>query len=490
MRKYLPYHFLPLLVACILWMPGLVSGQKITPVTIQGKTTFNAGEEVRLISYSDLVTLMPVTVASDKIGKDGSFKLSFKTNKILPVQLEVRTSRADFYVVPGWSYRFQVTMDPQLFQLFDPGEYGGFLQVRTDINDTLDLNYKINRFSAFLDRALSIYGHEILYYHDYSRFDTLMNLVRSNFEVTYDPSNFYLSHIYYTVGSLEWLMLPKNTDSLYRRYFDNEYILYDNPAYMTLFRDFYTNYLYQSRYVSKAALNRYINEEPDYNSLFNELGKDRFLINERLRELVLIMNLGIFYDHEEFDRNHVFSLLEYISRNTHFPEHKTIAENTMHKILRYKPGNSMPKLTLQDEKGSSFKLDGLKGKWVYLHFFNTKCTECIRDMLIIKELQEKYKDDITFVSVSVDLEFSQFRSFIREYEKNFDWPIVHFNESYDWLRDMGIVSLPDNILIDPSGNISQRFAPDPSRNLSRFLLQKFHKEEENSNPLFHNRSGN
>ena len=68
-----------------------------------------------------------------------------------------------------------------------------------------------------------------------------------------------------------------------------------------------------------------------------------------------------------------------------------------------------------------------------------------------------------------------------------DLQLYHFNNEFDWLYSLGVNSLPDNILLDPSGNLSMRYAPDPRRDLSLFLLQKFSKEkEEDKNPLFYN----
>jgi hypothetical protein len=51
---------------------------------------------------------------------------------------------------------------------------------------------------------------------------------------------------------------------------------------------------------------------------------------------------------------------------------------------------------------------------------------------------------------------------------------------------LGVNSLPDNILLDPSGNLAIRYAPNARRDLSIFLLQKFTKEDEDKNPLFYN----
>lgn len=478
------FHYLPFLLAFFLFAAHSVTAQRPGTVTIEGTTPLPPGEEVRLIVFDDFITSTPVTVASDKISKNGKFKLTYSAREIKLAQLIVRTSRAEFYVVPGHTYRLEIDMDPQLFNLLDPGDYGGFLQVRSINRDTADLNYKINSFSRYFENATSYYLPYIVYGHSLAHHDTLTGLLKDRFHIRYEPDNFYLSYLYYSLGSIDKFIFQKNPDTLYERYLNNDYILYNNPAYTDLFKNFYRNYIYTSPRISKQILTRYINEQADYLSLFNEVGKDRFLVNERIRELVLIMNLGEFYGLPEFSKENILLLLQHILDHSHFEEHKRITENVIRRCTAMEEGSTFPEAGFKNANGQTLRLDEWKGKWVYLHFFNQYCTDCIREMMIIKELREKYKDRIEFVSISLDFDFSRFKAFVKEY-KMFDWPLLHFNDQYDWLISVGVFSLPDNILLDPSGNVAQRYAPDPSKDLSLLLLKMFEEEEEDRNPLFH-----
>ena len=129
---------------------------------------------------------------------------------------------------------------------------------------------------------------------------------------------------------------------------DNEYILYDNPAYMTFFHSFYDNYLYTSSRISKDILTKYINENPDYLGIFNEVGKDPFLVNERIRELVIIKNLGEFYEDHQFNKKNILQLLNYIKKNSRFPEHKDIVEHVINVTQLLHPNTTFPKCTLKE----------------------------------------------------------------------------------------------------------------------------------------------
>jgi thiol-disulfide isomerase/thioredoxin len=462
-----------------------LTGQPKENLFINSSTPLPSGETVRLLITDDYITNKVVTLCETTISDKHTFQLATTINQIHLAQLAIRTSRAEFFIVPDWRYPLEIEMDSVLFEFFDPGMLGGFLQIKNLDFDTNDLNLKINYFLAFYESLLQEYDINILYFKEKNAYDSVINELAKRFPLEYEPDNFYKSYIYYTVAQLDKVIYAKSPDLLYKKYFDNEYILYNNPAYMQFFRDFYSNYLYSSFHISKSMLNEYINNAPNYPALFNEVGKDRYLVNERLRELVLILNLWQYFNHEEFSQRNIVKLIEYIAVNTHFPEHKKIVDNILEIIENNQYGKTLPKFVFKNEKDKNVKINQFKGKWIYLHFYSNYCEECIREMLIIKELQEKFKDDITFVSISLDLDYNQFKLFKEEF-KMFDWEFVHFNDQYEWLIAMDVYTLPENILLNPNGEIALRNAPDPNRELSLFLERLLYKEKDQRiNPMFY-----
>lgn len=461
---------------------NILFGQKPKEVIIEGSAPFAANYEIRVISFSDYINYNPVIAASSKISKSGSFKLSFKTSTIQLVQIEINTSRADFFVVPGYMYNISINMDEQLFKMFSPSDENGYLEIKTNSVDTNDLNYKISRFTNYYEKVLEKYAYQITRYKSVPHFDSLMTDLKSKFPIEFLPTNYFNSYIFYTVGQIDALVNYKNQKIIYQKYFDNDFILYDNPAYMTLFNYFYDNYLYLSPRISKSVLDNVINEKCDYLALFNAVGKDYTLVNEKLRELVIIKNLSQFIGNEEFNQENIIKLLKYISEKTRFPEHKLIAEESLKKKLSLVPGATVPSFSFKFANGSKFDPSEYEGKWVYYHFFSTQCVDCIREMAIISELQKQHKDKIVFVGVCVDPDVTKFVQFRKKYTQ-FDWQFVHFNQSYEWLKYFEIVSLPEYLLISPDGKLNRRYPPSPDRDLSILLLQILEEEEQIINPL-------
>lgn len=459
-----------------------VYGQKPKEVIIEGNALFAANCDIRAISISDYINLLPNTIASTKISKTGYFKLSFKTNTIQIIQLEINTSRSEMFIVPGYQYKIEINMDEQKFKMFNPADENGFLQIRSSQIDTNDLNYKINKFYSFYEKTLEKYANNIIRFRSLLHYDSLLNDIESQYPVVYEPTNYYFSYIYYTIGQLEAIVKNKNYKEIYNKYFDNDFILYDNPAYMTLFNYYYDNYLYLSPRISKEVLDKAINENCNYLDLFNGVGKDYSLVNEKLRELVIIKNLSQFINNDEFNQENVIKLLQHIVKNTHFEEHKKIAESSLKTSIRFNTGSSIPNINFKLANGSKYDPKDYEGKWIYYQFFSTQCVDCIREMVIINELQKQFKDKIVFVSVSVDADVTKFIQFRKKYTQ-FDWEFVHFNNSYEWIKYFEIYSLPEYLLISPDGTLFSRYPSSPEKDLTIFLLRLFTEEEKTADPL-------
>ncbi len=479
-----PQVTLLLLLILLFRFPLMLSAQQ--PLTISGDATFAANEEIRLLIFDDLLNNIPKVVATARIDQNGQFNLTCSIPQIQLAQLAIRATKAELFVVPNQTYHLHISTDTNLFKLLHPERYGGYLEITKDQVDTNDLNYKINRFSNYFGRAMNYYGFRITYDHDLSAYDTLLHLLHQRFDIQYNPFNFYQSYTYYTCGLLDRICKPKETTTFYHKYFDNDYILYNNPAYMMLFTEVYGNYLYNSRYISKEVLARTINDNPDYLALFNESGRDPMLANERLRELVLILNLINLYDNEEFDRGNIVKLIKYIKASTHFSEHLVYLDNA---LARFTPNKTTSeKLEFKNSKGEKSTLNQFDKKDIFVQFFQSDCIDCIREMMLLKEFNTRYGEKVQFVSICLDPDVAQYEKFCSNYEKMFDWPILHFNDNYDWLMAYGIETLPDHLILDHQGHLLDRYLPDPENGLADYFQNRYPLEEkEIINPLFRNR---
>lgn len=476
-------RFVALLLLLVLSFS--LQAQKQMPVVVRGHADFAVGEEIRLVVYPDLLTYMPAVAAAVKVAKDGSFELKYNTREINLAQLEIRTSKAEFFIEPGHTYDLTVNMDPEYFNLLNPQDADAYLQVENNNPNTNDLNTRINYYTSYFNYVFNHYSFRIIYDHDRLACDSLLQIMNKKFSVRYAPLDFYKSYVYYDIAQLDAMYWHNDPDSIYEKYLNNDYILYNNPAYMDFFGSFYKDYPFTSQQINLDRLMECINDTVNYLGLFNEFGKDKFLVNERIRELVIIKSLAQMYlNYSEFDKENVVLMLKDIKDNTHFPEHKLLAENTLKDILLFSDDQLVKDVKLKEANGKDFSLKKLKGQWVYVHFFKTDCIECIREMMIIKELNDKYKDSVVFVGVSLDFDKYKWLNFLNTYSQ-LDWHFVHFNNQFQWMEALELNSLPDYMLISPEGNIRERYMPGPSTGLAEYFMRLFHHSEtDDDNPMF------
>ena len=91
-----------------------------------------------------------------------------------------------------------------------------------------------------------------------------------------------------------------------------------------------------------------INNKRNYYRLLDALGKDPILVNEVIREMVLIKGLGEIYDNDEFSQENILFLLNQMTNATKFVQHKQMAENQIKQLTKLRPGSVAPNFEVKD----------------------------------------------------------------------------------------------------------------------------------------------
>ena len=107
------------------------------------------------------------------------------------------------------------------------------------------------------------------------------------------------------------------TDALFKEYLTGNEIPLENLAYMQFFNEFFNRYIQSANSkIPNDKLFEFINEKPDYLLLLDFLGKDPILVNEIIRELVLIKNLAEMFNIVGFNKDNIIKLLYELSCTT------------------------------------------------------------------------------------------------------------------------------------------------------------------------------
>lgn len=464
---------------CLCMMAGSILfgfAQNNNSTHIEGTADFAKNTLIEFQIYTDYITGNKQTIASAILDSNGRFNVELKIAYTQPVQIYIHNAVAEFFVESGKNYQFRLLMDKNYAQLLDPASYNRYIQIVPLKMDTSDINYKINR----LEQVVSVFVREherlLLETKDSYQYDSLKNRLFIRLSIDTAREDFYNIYATYLWATIDMMMYDKDMNMFYDHYFNREIIEYTHPMFMMMFNNFYENYIHKSPYIAPGKIWEIINRNPEYLPLFNELGKDRNLINERIREMVILKMLGELYEEEDYSKDNIIYLIEGIQYYSKFPEHQEMAKQLIIKLKKENRQKTLSDMIAKTKNGNMSDFVSKKGKYVYVQFYNVNCEECIRDMMIMKKLYQIYKDSIDFISVSLDNDMGTFIKFTETYS-DFNWDFWNFNGNYHFLRMLEVNALPRSILLNRDGAIELYEAPDPSRNLQGFLEILFPEKE-------------
>jgi len=119
-----------------------------------------------------------------------------------------------------------------------------------------------------------------------------------------------------------------------------------------------------------------------------------------------------------------------------------------------------PDFTVETTEGESISLQDLKGKVVLLDVMSTTCSGCEEVLQIMESLYPDYKDDVVFISVSVDPADTMevLRSF--KEEKGIEWTLAS-DVNREIFTRYGITQIPKLYIIDGEGRITYEHLGPP-----------------------------
>ncbi|MDR2409191.1 MAG: redoxin family protein [Bacteroidales bacterium] len=446
----------------------------IKPVVIEGQASFAKGNQLRFYFYNDLLLKEKVLCSTVNVNKEGSFRVEIPTNETVLLTIAYNTTYGYIFIEPEKHYQIALSTDEERLKRIDAEILGGVIATRIIPVDTAELNYKINLFDKYFSCFLYQYTSYIYQGIQENVYDSLIGLLTKKFPVDDEAIDYYSVYVKYSIAGIDLLYYHKEKDKLYRKYLDSRYIFYNNIAYMDFFDSFFEGYLYTgTRKISHQILYENININRDYYKFLDEMGKDPVLVNERIREMVFIKGLGELYElGNEFNRNNILYLLSQMHSVSKFEEHRIMSNNQIKYLTRLRTQTKAPDFVLKDVYNSSVSLSDFKGRYLYLHFFSTYCEDCIREMLILKSVHEKYKDSLQVVSIMVDFEQANLYHFVNSH-KEFNWTFLHFGGNYSFIDAYSVYGLPLGILIDSYGKIVSYPAKSPNHGLLAQLFAIF-----------------
>lgn len=422
---------------------------------VKGVSTIPA-QSVRAIVQSDLISGLETVVGRTKTDFKGEFDLSFEINEIQFVEIAIGLSRASFIAVPGAEYTVQFTMAKSAQRsYFDPPPLQMRIIKATDggINDQIErINFIYNAFVMENFNTLYRLGRVNL-------LDSLKMTMKSSLPNSLHP--FVDKYQEYKLASLVPLARKMNLRSVFETFFKDKDILYKNPEYMALFKEFFGVFLVNHRSISFDQFVLAVsNGNPSVDQL---LASEPMLANSRqFRELVLLKLLRDNYHHPAFGRNTVKQLLNAINSNSSYLQHRQMATNIIRRQEHLAFNTPAPEISLKDYEGKLWSTHHDK-KGVLIMFVREDCRVCEKELAEIRTIYENQKSHYQFITISTKEGFDQYRSFFAS--NRIDWPLLNLAEQLELVETYNIRVFPEFILLLPEGKVAMAPAPSVEQNL-------------------------
>lgn len=437
-----------LLITCRL------SAQK--GISISGCLTGANGLNISLFLIEDPLTRNERLIATETIDPKGDFSFHFDTTGVQTVVLEVMLQRDEFTVVPGQPLKLTGNFNKQIqgVEAWALNQPIGLWPIQ---DDSLFFDKPIRdfeqRYAAFLDTAF----RKIYRQRDYTPALRFINQQKG--EQTYDTISYRGLYIHHRLGTLAYTSgIWNRTDALKSLFSERPKL--DNPGWWDLFRLLFDNYLTISsnNYFSQKAINLALSQPDNLTALDDTLGKDPFLKDEIVRELVILLSAkeqinGV--QSSNWER-----ILTQLSSTSDFTSHRRLALNILKSSSRVKQGSLAP----SPIPGFNSFPDSLLGKPVYLIFNHQLCNTCQTQSLYMTEWQKKSYWPGRIIIVDLDITADPKMQIQTQ-------QVIRVNGGRDpqFIKQWQIKSLPLYAIIDSEGRIVQFPAPEPGPDLENKL---------------------
>lgn len=426
------------------------------------------GRIIRLVAPGDLITFVDKNISQADVDSAGKFTFSVELKTPLYVGFTIDFHRVDLYLEPGKTYIIKfVPMNYKITTEVNPLIQSQNIQIEKLSGDFDELNFLIQQFNVLYNNFLLKNFNALYRDRNKAKLDTFHTEIVTSFK---DTKNFYFaSYIRYKMAGLEQLAQVSGQPQIAKKYFMDSPVLYENTEYMDFFNQFFSKYLtVTSKATRFTDFPKMISTIGSYQNMMKTLAQDSVLKKPQLRELVMLKNLMEMFNMPGYNQESILSLLETISKETKFDGNKGIAEDMIEFLTHLRAGTPAPVFTLRDRYRENVSLKDFKGKIVLLNFWTTYCQGCLTEMDLLKPIYDKYKDKISFVSISADYQFEKMVYFV-SMKKDFTWIFLHIGDQMQLLKDYDVRTYPLYVIIDEQGNINKYPADLPSSGLEATL---------------------
>ncbi|UTW61366.1 TlpA family protein disulfide reductase [bacterium SCSIO 12741] len=456
MIRLIPYLFL-LLLSIPAWA-----------TRISGTAKSYAGREIKLQVFNDLFTLTQNDIAHQIIDESGQFSFDFDPGQVRLITLRIGEHRSNFYVAPNGEY--SLSLEAWYAQSDAPLSPDKYLPATLLAQDPDSVNPRVSQINFYLE------DFQQKNYMQFIRGNAKKTVAKLKTNISEEfasvENDFLKDYLKYKIARQEY-NARIHKDTLFQQYLSSGEIHFQNPAFADFYESYYNKWF--NRYNlsgEKERIKRYIEETGDADSLMQLIQNHDFIANVENAELITIMELHrLSQSTEGYTVPAITRMIGKLEARTTSVEIREIARYYLRKLKRLAPGNPAPSFVLKDRQGNEHSLEDYRGKYVYLDFWATWCSPCIKAMPALNEVHTLYGDSLVVISISVDQRIKRYEHFVDSHE--YPWLFLYAGDDAPIKEDYEVVAMPTYCLIDPEGKIMQYPALSPGHGVKAYFEYLF-----------------
>jgi len=433
-------------------------------ITISGKA-FLPNEPIKVGIKHDPFTLIDIHLAIDNTTADSSFSFTLEnTGSVKEIYLEMNDFKGYFYVDTTGDYEVQMLAP---IGDFTPNQANKrthvlILHEPTKINRPIrEFNQKTTEFLTSNYKAfISMQGKTVV-----------KEYVEKNKPIA-DEHPFVFAFKQYALTSMIYAVSKKNYAEVQKEMFEQKPVLLHNPTYTKFLKEFYGGYLGKllTSVVEKETVTLLKSEHPSFAEFIKLMSQYKPITNPELAELVAISELFYFKDNPATTPQAIVHLLKGAASTSAYTSVQSIATRMHQFISGFGVGVPAPEFTLLDTEGNEVSLSSFRGKYVYLDFWATWCSPCIRSMPMLEKYQKDYGDFLEVVSISIDKKDGRWKRYLKD--KTYTYTHLHYGLDTDIQKKYRVDMIPTYYFISPSGILLQAPALSPAGGIEPYFKRE------------------
>jgi len=448
-------------------------------VKITGNAKTYAGDSLYWKTYSDQITFTEKQLAACKVANNGDFEFNLAIEKPSISFIHLNVFKGILYLEPGKSYRIFL---PQKVKKLPEDELNPFFEeteffIRCKNIDSTDLNYYIKKFDRLYDTSIAKSFKQFKGKIAKSVVDSMIQLMENEFSMC--KNEYFNNYRTYSYASYRLIAYERNKKRFMNEYFANKEILFNNPAYMDLFNNVFSNHLsVLYREPKGKAIPFNLIRQKSLSKLKSTLDSFPHLTNDSLQEIVILKSLFDNFYKEDFPQKPMLFMIDSIEISSRTKEIRTIAKNIKNKLTKLFPGYDAPNFNLVDKNNKAFSLESFKGEFVYLNFCNPNSYACQKDFRTLQKLNLQQYEKFKIVTICICNSLDEMKRLVKS--NKYNWTFLYYEKNSQLLKDYNVRVYPSYYLINPEGKLvmAPAFPPEEASFEARYfdMLKAWKKE--------------